>query len=312
MTLEMAISVERLTRWYGDKAVIDDISFSVERGTITGFLGANGAGKTTTIKMLLGLLRPAGGRINVIGYPVPDEIAQVRSRIGVLLENNGIYGRLKVSQNLHFFGEAYGLSVAETEVRSRRLMHWLGLDSLAERRVSDLSTGERRKLGIARVFLHDPELILLDEPTLGLDIESALSLRDALLQLAKERSTTVFLTTHQLTEVERLCDRVVVLRDGRVAADTTPRALAERSRQPVVNVRAENLTQAALDAVLKLPGVKDLSADECELRVSYENNPDSAALVRTLASSGVAVVEVRSDHGEFERALLDLMHEDPV
>jgi ABC-2 type transport system ATP-binding protein len=307
--MDTIITVNNLTKCFGEKTAVDAVSFSVPCGSVFGFLGTNGAGKTTTIKMLLGLLRPTQGTIRVLNEPVPEQIASIRSRIGVLLENNGIYGRLTVRENVAFFGAAYGMGKAETEKRGTELLEWLGLVHVWDRPAWMLSTGESRKLGILRAFIHQPELIVLDEPTLGLDVESAVSLRETLTKLVSTDGVTVFLTTHHLNEIERLCDRVVVLRNGRVVADTTPHELATRSQKPLVSVKAEGLTSSALTQVRSLPGVKNVDISNSEIRVEYESSPDSGALVSALVASGAIVREVRSDQGEFERAFIDLMRE---
>ena len=302
-----AITVADLTKRFDAKVAVGGISFSVPTGSIFGFLGPNGAGKTTTIKMLLGLLRPSSGTIEVLGRQVPRDVGEIRRHVGVLFDNSGVYDRLTVLQNLRFFAEAYGVPTTEWRSRATELLQWLGIEHLLEQRVALLSTGERRKLGVARVFIHQPKLIFLDEPTLGLDIESRLSLWAGLRGLAKQHGSTVFLTTHYLEEVERLCDRVLVLKDGRVVADSTPAALALDSRKPIVTVRLAHESDAAVAIVRALPGVSDACMVGPEIQVTFDAAPDNAALVQALVSAGEAVVEVRSDEGRLERAFVELI-----
>jgi ABC-2 type transport system ATP-binding protein len=299
-----------MSRLYGKHIAIDRVTFSVSKGSTFGFLGPNGAGKTTTIKILLGLLKPSSGMVRVLGQELPDNVAVIRPRVGVLLDNSGIFHRLTVDENLRFFGRAYGLSLQQLKTRSTELLNWLGIAGFEKRLVGQLSTGERRKVGIARAFLHRPELVFLDEPTLGLDLETALALGSALERLARSEGVTVFLTTHNLGEVERLCDRVVVMNNGQIIADTTPPELASASRAPIVTITLEELPTEIIEAIQSLPGVREANLNGRQLRVTYEGPPDSARLLKTLVNAGVSVSEVHADNGELGKSFVELIRKE--
>lgn len=305
---DWAIETHGLSRSFGAQEVVSALDLKVPRGVVYGFLGPNGAGKTTTIKMLLGLLKPSRGDIRVLGRTIPLEVREVRKKTGVLLEASGTYDQLSVLDNLRFFAEVYGLPREETRGRADHLLAQLELSGLSNRRVGGLSTGERRKLGIARALLHNPELVFLDEPTAGLDAPSTAALRENLRSLVRQDGLTVFLTTHHLEDAERLCDHVAIIREGRMMAEGSPNELASRVRQPLVTVRGRKL-EGALEVSAGFPGVKEVRMVEGELRIGYQGELDLAELNRRLVLAGVGIEEVVRDQGEFERAFLELVGE---
>ncbi len=305
---EWAIETHHLSRSFGAQEVVSALDLKVPRGVVYGFLGPNGAGKTTTIKMLLGLLKPSRGDIRVLGRTIPLEVREVRKKTGVLLEASGTYDQLSVLDNLRFFAEVYGLPREEVRGRADHLLAQLELSELSNRRVGGLSTGERRKLGIARALLHKPELIFLDEPTAGLDAPSTAALRENLRSLVRQDGLTVFLTTHHLEDAERLCDQVAIIREGRMMAEGSPSVLASRARQPLVTIRGREL-EGALEVAAGFPGVKGVRMVEGELLISYQGELDLAELNRRLVLAGIGVEEVVRDQGEFERAFLELVGE---
>ena len=196
--MENAIEIDDLVCRFGETTAVDGLSLRVPRGTVFGFLGPNGAGKTTTIKTLVGLSRATSGRMRVLGYEVPGQTRAMRREVTLLLESPGVYDKLDALTNLEVFGEFYGMTPHDATARAKALLEKLGLASMMKRRVGKLSTGERRKLGIARTLLSKPKLVFLDEPTAGLDAEAAAALRDDIAQLVREDGLTVFLTTHHL------------------------------------------------------------------------------------------------------------------
>jgi ABC-2 type transport system ATP-binding protein len=307
--MELAIETRGLTRDFGAFRALDDLNLAVPRGIVFGFLGPNGAGKTTTIRILLGLLRPTRGEVWTLGCRLPQEVSRLRPRVGVLLESSGVYARLSVKANLEFFGALYGLPPQEVRARARELLEVLGLSELSSRLGSQLSTGERRKLGIARALLHRPELLFLDEPTAGLDAPSTVALHESLQRLVRQEGITVFLTTHHLEEAERLCSRVAVLRRGRLLAEGSPQELAARFQKPLVVVRGQGF-ERLIEQIRGLPGVVSVEQAPGELRVLYQDRVESAALNRFLVTSGAEVEELVKDRGEFEQAFLELVREE--
>jgi len=307
--VENAIEIDDLVCRFGETTAVDGLSLRVPRGTVFGFLGPNGAGKTTTIKTLVGLSRATSGRMRVLGYEVPGQTRAMRREVTLLLESPGVYDKLDALTNLEVFGEFYGMTPHDATARAKALLEKLGLASMMKRRVGKLSTGERRKLGIARTLLSKPKLVFLDEPTAGLDAEAAAALRDDIAQLVREDGLTVFLTTHHLEEVERLCDSVAVIRAGKLIAQGSPRELAARSSRPEVTVVATNVSDAAIDVVRALPGVASVARNDRGLIVAFSEEPNSAALNRALVGADADVSEIVRDHGGFERAFLDLVRE---
>jgi ABC-2 type transport system ATP-binding protein len=224
---------------------VDDISFSVERGELFGLLGPNGAGKTTTVKMLSTLLLPTSGTARVLGQDVTRQTRQVRQRIGFTFGGaRGLYSRLSALDNLRYFSELYGL---EPSVSRRRIPELLELVDLAGRgddRVETYSSGMQQRLHLARALLHDPELIFLDEPTVGIDPVGARQLRSTVKQLVA-MGKTILLTTHYMAEAEELCDRIAIIKKGRIVALDTPAALKQRiSGEAVIEMQVKHESAA--------------------------------------------------------------------
>lgn len=221
-----AIVAEDLTKRFGALAVVDGISFSVARGEIVGFLGPNGAGKTTTIAMLLGLLRPTRGRVRVLGVPMPEERQWILSRVNFTSPYVSLPGNLSVGENLAVFARLYGVRNARPRIEA--LLRRFGLAGMSSRTTGRLSSGEGTRLGLVKALLNDPEVLFLDEPTASLDPDGAERVRDALRAIRDERGMTIFYTSHNMQEVERLSDRILFLHRGRVIAEGPPRDVLRR------------------------------------------------------------------------------------
>ena len=235
-----AIEVQALTRDYNGVRAVDQITFDVMAGEIFGFLGPNGAGKTTTIKMLTGQLRPTSGRASICGYDVVTQRQQIKPAIGVVFEYQNIYERMTAVENLRFSARLYGVNGQ----RVSEMLRLVGLDDQARKKTAKFSNGMKQRLLIARALLHRPQVLFLDEPTRGLDPGVARDIR-AIIQGLKAQGVTVFLTTHYMEEADRLCDRVAVLHNGRIAALDTPQNLKH-------NIGQENATLE--DVFLALTG----------------------------------------------------------
>ncbi len=227
---EAAIRTTNLTRDFGAVRAVDALTLEVPPGIIFGFLGANGAGKTTTINLLLGLLEPTSGQAQVLDFDTRAQGGAIRERSGALLEFSGLYERLTAEDNLDFYGRVWRLSATERPARIRELLTHVGLYDRRKERVGAWSRGMKQKLAIARVLLHRPALIFLDEPTAGLDPVAAAALRDDLEGLVAREGVTVFLNTHNLPEAERLCQQVGVIRSGQAADRRQPRCVAPADR----------------------------------------------------------------------------------
>ncbi len=215
-----AISVQHLTKRFGPTTVVDDVSFSVAPGEIIGFLGPNGAGKTTTIGMLLGLLRPTAGQVRIFGLPMPAERRRILSRVNFTSPYVSLPGNLSVGENLTVFARLYGVRNAAARIDA--LLDRFGLGAMRDRTTGRLSSGEGTRLGLVKALLNDPEVLFLDEPTASLDPDGAARVREALRGIREERGMTIFYTSHNMQEVERLSDRILFLHHGRIIAEGPP------------------------------------------------------------------------------------------
>jgi ABC-2 type transport system ATP-binding protein len=221
-----AILAEDLTKRFGALTVVDGVSFSVARGEIVGFLGPNGAGKTTTLAMLLGLLRPTRGRVSVLGLPMPQERQRILSRVNFTSPYVSLPGNLSIGENLAVFARLYGVRNASPRIEV--LLRRFGLAGMNRRTTGRLSSGEGTRLGLVKALLNDPEVLFLDEPTASLDPDGAERVREALQAIRAERGMTIFYTSHNMQEVERLSDRILFLHRGRVIAEGPPRDVLRR------------------------------------------------------------------------------------
>ena len=303
------IQVRNLTRRFGHVVAVEDLSLEVAPGEILGLLGPNGAGKTTTLRMLAALISPSAGEAIVCGHRVGEDDPGVRRSIGLLTEAPGLYDRLSARKNLEVHARLHG--IPDPAVRVDRYLRLLGLEDRGDEPAGTFSRGMRQKLALARALLHEPRVLLLDEPTAGLDPRIARLVRDRIAAL-RDEGRTVLLSTHNLEEAERLCDRVALLRTRLVALDR-PAALRQRLSGDRTLVRlAKSGDREALPSTLRvlraLPFVSAAEADGDVLIVSVDDperrNP---ALLRALLAAGAEVVEIAPDRRTLEEAYLELM-----
>ncbi len=221
------IETEGLTKDFGDFRAVDNVTINVDAGSVFAVLGPNGAGKTTTVRMLTSILKPSAGWARVAGYDVVKQPAQVRASVGVLTEQHGLYERMRALEYLDFFGRVYALSSDETRKRALSLMERFGLEDALTKRLGEYSKGMKQKLALVRAMLHNPMVLLLDEPTSAMDPQSAKLVRDAIVELQHDKRT-VILTTHNLNEAQTLADCIAVVRRGRIIAKGTFTELLHR------------------------------------------------------------------------------------
>jgi len=239
------------------------VTFDIARGELFGLLGPNGAGKTTTIKMLITLLLPTGGSARVLGHDVATSPREVRRGIGYVFGGDrGLYERLSALDNLRYFAELYGVPPREQRERIGSLLELVGLTGREKERVEGYSRGMRQRLHVARGLLHDPEILFLDEPTIGIDPVGARELRSTIDGL-RDQGKTILLTTHYMFEADELCDRIAVIRDGSIVAEGTPQALKSRvSAGHVLEVETFGVEEHALEEVRRLAAVRSVSVEE--------------------------------------------------
>lgn len=223
----MSIEVSQLTKKYGQQIAVNEISFSVAPGEIVGFLGPNGAGKSTTMKMITGFLRPDGGTAVVCGYDVGTKPLEVKKQIGYLPENNPLYVDLYVREYLLFLAELHQLKQRKEAVE--RVIEKVGLTSEANKKIIQLSKGYKQRVGLAAALIHHPHVLILDEPTTGLDPNQIIEIREVIRQEGKDK--TVIFSSHILQEVEAICDRILIIHKGNLVANTSLHALREQGKK---------------------------------------------------------------------------------
>lgn len=303
---ELAIDAQGLTRTFGTIRAVDNLTLQVPSGIVFGFLGPNGAGKTTTIRLLLGLLEPSSGRAEVLGFDARFQSGEIRVRSGALLEDSGIYDRLSAEANLDFYARVWQLSSTDRHTRIRELLTHF---DLWERRTESpelWSTGMRQKLAVARALLHRPALLFLDEPTSGLDPLAAHQLGDDLARLASSEGVTIFLTTHDLVEAERLCQYVAIIQHGRLVATGTPAEIRARS-VATATVVGTGFEASALELLRLQPEVAGFDLSGERLRIQLREGARLAPLVTLLARAGVQIEEVRHSGATLEDAFLSVV-----
>jgi ABC-2 type transport system ATP-binding protein len=308
--IQTAIRIENLTRDFETVRALDGLSLEVPAGTIFGFLGPNGAGKTTAINLLLGLLEPTSGRAEVLGFDTRTHADEVRTRTGALLEHTGIYEQLSAEDNLAFYGRVWRMPADERQARIQDLLTHMGLWERRRERAGTWSKGMQQKLALARALLHRPPLVLLDEPTAGLDVPSAAAVRDDLEALASREGVTVFLTTHNMAEAERLCSQVAVIREGKLVAVGHPDQLRARAGGPRVEIVGRGFSENVLNLLRARPEVVSTGIENQHLTIDLREEADTAPLVSLMVSAGVEVEEVRRGKASLEEVFLTLMEEE--
>ena len=307
---DTAIRIENLTRDFGPVRAVDQLSLDVPAGIIFGFLGPNGSGKTTTISLLLGLLEPTDGRAEVLGFDIRTQADEVRARTGALLEHSGLYEQLSAEDNLEFFGRIWHIPAVERQARIKELLTAMGVWERRGELIGKWSRGMKQKLAMARALIHRPPLVFLDEPTAGLDVVSAAALRDDLSSLAAREGVTVFLTTHNMAEAERLCHQVAVIRQGSLLTVGDPDELRTRAGSARVEVVGRGFENNVLDLLQARPEVAKVEVRNDHLFINLREETDTAPLVSLMVGAGVQIEEVRKDKASLEEVFLTLMQED--
>jgi ABC-2 type transport system ATP-binding protein len=305
-----ALRTTQLTRIFGPVRAVDGISLEVTPGTVFGFLGPNGAGKTTTIRLLLGLLEPTSGHAEVLGFDTRTQAGEIRTRCGALLEHNGLYERLSAYDNLDYYAQIWHLSRSARQARIKELLTDLDLWDRRDETAGKWSRGMKQKLAVARVLLHRPALVFLDEPTAGLDPIASAALRDDLANLSKSEGVTIFLTTHNLTEAEKLCQPVGVIRQGRLIASGSPDELRRNSGQPRLEISGTGFSEQAIAALRGLPAISALRAENGQLFIEFHQPTSSAPIIRQLVEAGAQIEEVRKGQADLEQAFLSLLEDE--
>ncbi|MEP0804987.1 MAG: ABC transporter ATP-binding protein [Chloroflexota bacterium] len=305
------IQVNGLIKDYGTRRALDNITFDANQGEIVGFLGPNGAGKTTTMRILTGYMPPTGGEAIVAGYDVVEESLEVRKRVGYLPETVPLYNDMTALDYLTFMAELRQLPNAQD--RAWETLELVDLDERANSYIGNFSKGMRQRVGLAQALLHRPEVIILDEPTIGLDPAQVVEVRSLIREIGRDR--TVLFSTHILSEAQQICDRVLIINKGKIVAEDTPENLQSRvlgAERILVRVRGD---ADGLDKVIKeVRGtrkvtVKDEAVVEFELTAGQDVRPQVA---KSVVEAGYELIEMRPVGMSLEEIFLELTEEKPA
>ncbi|MFZ0492909.1 MAG: ABC transporter ATP-binding protein [Acidimicrobiia bacterium] len=305
--MDGVLRCEGLTKSFGDLVAVDGVSFHVDQGETYGLLGPNGAGKTTTISMIAGLLTADAGSVIVAGNRVTTRSVAAKAAIGLVPQDLAIYPDLTARENIRFFGKLYRLGSTELATRTDEVLEIIGLSDRADDRVESYSGGMKRRLNIGIGLLHEPTLLILDEPTVGVDPQSRNAILENVEQLGK-RGMAVIYTTHYMEEAERLCDRVGIIDGGRLVAEGTRRELvALVGSNDRIRVRASGNLDAAVERIGRVGSVQQAARTPDGIEVVVEDAGDVIAeILEAAAEAGVAVATVDIDQPDLEDVFLHL------
>ncbi len=302
--MELSIKAENLCKKFGNIVAVDNVSFSVYNGEIFGFLGPNGAGKTTTIRMLAGMISPSSGKAEIIGLPIDGNIQKLHSAIGLLTESPGFYENLSAKRNLEYFAGFYqGIDpVKQTE----KYIKAVGLWERREEKVKTFSKGMKQRLAIARTLIHEPEVLFLDEPTAGLDPESAQEVRNIIKDL-KRKGRTIFLSTHNLSEAESLCDRIAIIRTSLIALDTVDNLRNKLFKREVV-IEMESIEPGIINMINGFDFIQSVRIEEKSLIIEMDDiERGRPILVREIVSAGGMIQNIYENKHSLEDTYLSLV-----
>lgn len=299
------IEVNLLTKNYGERRAIDTLSFSASRGEIVGFLGPNGAGKTTTMRILTGYLPPSSGTARAAGFDVVDNSLDVRRRVGYLPESVPLYDEMTVFAYLKFMADLRQLD--NVQARIAAVLEKVGMTSRAQGYISRLSKGMRQRIGFAQALLHEPDVLILDEPTIGLDPAQVVDVRNLIAEIGKER--TVLLSTHILSEAQQLCDRVLIINKGKIVAEGTPSALGlDLAGVERVEIRLKNGASLLAARLAEMDGLQAVRVhNEGKLEFAFDPSLDVRPQVTQLiVASNLELLEMKSIEMSLEEIFIQL------
>jgi ABC-2 type transport system ATP-binding protein len=298
----MSIEVKNLSKFYGQQAAVNDISFSIQKGEIVGFLGPNGAGKSTTMKILTGFIPATSGEVKICGMEVDVDSLETRKKIGYLPENNPLYLDMYVREYLEFVGKIY--KVPNLKARIDEMIQQVGLEVEQNKKIGMLSKGYRQRVGLAQAIIHDPEVLILDEPTTGLDPNQLVEIRELIKHIGK--SKTVMLSTHIMQEVEAICDRVIIIKSGKIVANSTAAELQYEENKQVVYVEFEG--ELSKNALLKETGITTVESVGLNAwLVESDNAVDLRKLIAQFAQkNNLLVLTLRKEEKTLEEVFKEL------
>jgi ABC-2 type transport system ATP-binding protein len=300
----MPIQVKHLSKKYGQQAAVDDLSFSAKEGEVIGFLGPNGAGKTTTFKMLMGFIQPTSGEINVNGESVPEDPMIARMAIGYLPESNPLYKEMYVLEFLNFISESHRLGLTKEDLINA--CKRVGLDAEINKKIKYLSKGYKQRVGIAQAILHDPPILILDEPTTGLDANQLMDIRALIRDLGKEK--LILFSSHIMQEIESVCDRVIILDHGSKIADNSLADITSSTESDLKIIMVLDQPTKNLEIYNELAGVLNVqTADQRNIFFDVVKGMDPRAdLFRAAVKNGDVIIHLSKEDQTFEQTFQKL------
>ncbi len=304
---EPAIILEKVNKSIGNRAVLKEVSFTVEPGDIFGYLGPNGAGKTTTIRIILGLFKPDSGVVSIMGQDI--KVDKNRKRIGFLLESDGLYDNMSAYENMVYYAQIYG--IAEPAQVIEKVLKLAGLSDRAKDKAGAYSKGMRQRLTLARAMVHNPDILILDEPTAGVDPSGQIEVRQIILEMAHQEGKTVFLSSHNLDEVQRICNRIALIDRGEIKLYGKLDELQKKMGSgEVVIETAEPVTEPILVELEKLAGVSIRNSEGRTLVLNTGNNSGAVAdMVNFLSQRGVRIEQVKRREASLEEIYATILKE---
>ena len=305
-----AIEISNLKKMFGDFTAVDDISFYVKKGEIFGLLGPNGAGKSTTIRMLCTLSRPNGGQASVSGYDIVKEDDKVREHIGLVSEKMIMYNQLTARENLKLFAKLYDIPNRILDKRINELLKFVHMEKWADTRISNFSTGMKQRINVVRALVNQPEILFLDEPTLGLDPQSTSEIRELIRRINNDDGTTIILTTHMMTEADLLCDRIGIIDHGKIVALDTPANLKKVVNgldTTVFEIEISNLSSDIISSVNNMDSTKSVvQQDETHIKI-HSKGPDAFdKIVDALRKNNAKIKTIKNLEPTLEDVFLHL------
>ncbi len=304
--MNAVISLEKVCKKIGNREILKDVDFTVKKGDIFGYLGPNGAGKTTTIRILLGLMQADSGQVSVLEEDSQKE--QVRSKIGFVLESDGLYDNLNAYANLAYYAGLYQVKQAEEKIKAA--IKSVGLADRMGDKVGTFSKGMRQKLALARAMTHDPEVLILDEPTAGVDPSGQIEIRELMKNMVSQQGKTILLSSHNLDEVHRICNRIALIHRGEIRVSGNLDKIQQEMSQGGVNIEtAEPVASEILEELRRMPELSLLEQHDNWLAVASGPNNDVSGIVTLLAARGVKIEQVRRQEASLEEIYTTLLKE---
>ncbi len=308
--MEKIIEIKKISRTFGEFKALNDVSLDIEKGTIFGLLGPNGAGKSTLIKVLSCQMRPTTGSAFISGLDVVSDKKDVLSIIGVVPQENSFYDELTVTENLRYFGSLYGVAVIDIKKRSHRVLEMLHLTDKSSSRASTLSGGMKTRLNIACALIHKPEVLILDEPSVGLDPVSRRALWDTIREVNRE-GTTILITTHYMEEADLLCSRILIMHRGNIIVEGEPEELKGLIGERVIQITS---TPGSYRSIIDRPdfpdSVSSRGINEKGLKITLKDEQALQQVINIFESSGETIINVESNRPSLEDVFIHFAEEE--